>query len=102
MSETMERMYMLMVLYLIKHSGPALSNTQIMEFFPSNKYADYFKVQAVITDLTDRRFVIPVKKDHRTTYFITEAGNKALEQLDHFIPPAIMDDLKIYLKTVNR
>lgn len=97
MNEKLQRLYRLMVLYLIKNSIRTLTNTEIMTFFVDNKYLDYFSIQEVLNDLVDTKNIIDIKKDNITKYYVLESGEEALDQLNQFIPPAIVDDLKKYI-----
>lgn len=100
MNEKLERLYRLMVLYMVKNSIRSLTNTEIMTFFVDKKYLDYFSIQEVIYNLIDTGHLIDVtNKENKTTYFLTELGEEALKQLNDFIPPAIVQDLNQYKKS---
>lgn len=90
-----------MILYLVQKSRFSLTNTEIMTFFPDYGYTDYFRFQMIVSELVESGQLLGVNKNHRTTYFITDAGRTSLEQLDDFLPPAIVNDLNAYLERIS-
>lgn len=100
MNERMERMYTLMIMYMISNSKVALSNTQIMTFFVENKYTDYFNIQETINDLLQSNKILATSNSRTTNYFITESGKTALNHLEWYIPPAIINDIDDYLDDI--
>lgn len=98
MNKKLERLYRLMVLYLVKNSKKSLSNTDIMTFFVDNKYLDYFGIQEIINGLVETKHLIDISNNNKTKYFISDIAEDSLKQLNNFIPPAIVEDLDEYIK----
>ena len=86
---------------MVQNSRKSLSNTLIMTFFPGYGYADYFKVQMILSELVENSQLLAVTRENRTTYFITDSGKSSLAQLDHFIPPAVQEDLDRYIASLQ-
>lgn len=102
MNDKIDRMYRLMILYLINNSKRALSNTEIMTFFTQNKYTDYFKVQENLYSLINTKNIIATKKENKTTYFITQVGKYALKNLEYYLPPVMIEEMKAYFYEIER
>lgn len=50
--------YKLTILYMLSKAGFPLTNTQISNFFLSEEYTDYFRVQEVLGDLVDADLIL--------------------------------------------
>ena len=50
--------YKLTILYMLSKAGFPLTNTQISNFFLSEEYTDYFRVQEVLGDLVDTNLIV--------------------------------------------
>ena len=85
-----------------------LTNTQISNFFLEHEYTDYFRVQQVISDLTEASLIRSESTHSNTQYYITAAGKETLDFFRDKITDAIERDTieyfeknKMELRNVN-
>ena len=71
-------LYKLMILYMLSKAGFPLTNTQISNFFLSEEYTDYFRVQEVLGDLVDADLILAESTHSNTQYTLTAAGKETL------------------------
>ena len=101
MESVMAKVYELMTLYLVDKCPLSLTNTEIVRFFVENKYTDYFMVQEVINDIVSKRLLFDIRKEHQTTYFITDEGKFELNEFGNKIPSAIIDEMNRYIQELT-
>lgn len=101
MKSIMSRVYELITLYLVENCPLSLTNTEIVSFFVENKYTDYFTVQEVVNDAVSKGFLLDIKKENQTTYFITDSGKFEISEFGNQIPPAIVDDMNKYIQELT-
>ena len=70
--------YKLTILYMLSKAGFPLTNTQISNFFLSEEYTDYFRVQEVLGDLVDADLILAESTHSNTQYTLTAAGKETL------------------------
>ena len=70
--------YKLTILYMLSKAGFPLTNTQISNFFLSEEYTDYFRVQEVLGDLVDTNLIVAESTHSNTQYTLTAAGKETL------------------------
>jgi hypothetical protein len=75
-----------------------LTNTQISDFFLEHEYTDYFRVQQVISELSDAGLILPESTHSNTQYRITAAGRETLEFFHDKVSAAIERDTITYLE----
>ena len=88
--------YKLTILSMLDKVDFPLSNTQLTNFFLEQDYTDYFRVQQVISDLSDAELVRAEPTHNNTNYYITAAGKETLNLLRDKIPAAIETDIMNY------
>lgn len=88
--------YKLTILNMLDKVDFPLSNTQLTNFFLEQEYTDYFRVQQVISDLSDAELVRAEPTHNNTNYYITAAGKETLNLLRDKIPAAIELDIINY------
>ena len=70
--------YKLTILNMLDKVDFPLTNTQISNFFLEHEYTDYFRVQQVISDLTEASLIRSESTHSNTQYYITAAGKERL------------------------
>mgnify|MGYP002604953706 FL=1 len=100
--------YKLTILNMLDKVDFPLTNTQISNFFLEHEYTDYFRVQQVISDLTEASLIRSESTHSNTQYYITAAGKETLDFFRDKITDAIERDTieyfeknKMALRTVN-
>lgn len=88
--------YKLTILNMLDKVDFPLSNTQLTNFFLEQEYTDYFRVQQVISDLSDAELVRAEPTHNNTNYYITAAGKETLNLLRDKVPAAIESDIINY------
>ena len=63
--------YKLTILYMLSKAGFPLTNTQISNFFLSEEYTDYFRVQEVLGDLVDTNLIVAESTHSNTCLLYT-------------------------------
>ena len=63
---------------MLSKAGFPLTNTQISNFFLSEEYTDYFRVQEVLGDLVDTNLIVAESTHSNTQYTLTAAGKETL------------------------
>lgn len=100
--------YKLTILNMLDKVDFPLTNTQISNFFLEHEYTDYFRVQQVISDLTEASLIRSESTHSNTQYYITAAGKETLDFFRDKITDAIERDTikyfeknKMELRNVN-
>ncbi len=90
--------YKLTILNMLDKVDFPLTNTQISNFFLEQEYTDYFRVQQVISDLSDASLIRPESTHGNTRYYITAAGRETLGFFKDKITDAIEHDITAYFE----
>ncbi len=90
--------YKLTILNMLDKVDFPLTNTQISNFFLEQDYTDYFRVQQVISDLTDANLIRSESTHNNTQYVISDAGKETLEFFKDKISDAIERDTIAFLE----
>lgn len=78
---------------MLDKAGFPLSNTQISNFFLSQEYTDYFRVQEVIGNLVDADLIRAESTHSNTQYSLTAAGKETLKFFNDKISDGITQDV---------
>ena len=88
--------YKLTILNMLDKVDFPLSNTQLTNFFLEQEYTDYFRVQQVISELSDAGLIRTESTHNNAHYYITSAGKETLNLLKDKIPSAFERDIDNY------
>lgn len=83
----------LLLLYLIKSSPAALTNSEITEFVLEKNYMNFFVVQQYLSELIKSQFIEIINKDSKEIYIILEKGEIALSYFEDRISNKIKEEL---------
>lgn len=92
----------LLLLYLIKFSASAFTNSEITEFVLEKNYMNYFLVQQYLSELVESKFIEMIKEDSKEVYFILEKGQIALSYFEERIPHKIKQELNDEFNEVKK
>lgn len=92
----------LLLLYLIKFSASAFTNSEITEFVLEKNYMNYFLVQQYLSELVESKFIEMIKEDSKEVYFILEKGQIALSYFEERIPNKIKQELNDEFNEVKK
>lgn len=90
--------YKLTILNMLDKVDFPLTNTQISDFFLEQEYTDYFRVQQVLSDLSDANLIRSESTHNNTQYHITAAGKETLGFFRDKITDAIEHDTIAYFE----
>lgn len=91
-------LYKLMNLYMLKHVNFPLTNAQLTDFFMKHEYTTYNNLQEALMGLEEAGLVRTEKLHNSTRFEITKEGEDTLSFFVKNIPPAIIEDMDLYLK----
>lgn len=92
----------LLLLYLIKFSASAFTNSEITEFVLEKNYMNYFLVQQYLSELVESKFIETTTEDSKEVYFILEKGEIALSYFEERIPNKIKQELNDEFNEVKK
>ncbi len=92
-----ELIYKMTILQLLEKAENGLSNTQVIEFFQEQEYADFFTVQKAISELQESALILGEETTNKTLYHISQEGRKTLSVLSDRVTPSIQKDIADYL-----
>ena len=87
-----------MLLYLLDKVAVMLNHQQIYSFFNKNDYADFFKVQELLSDLTEAKLIELYTTKTNQKYKLTEDGKNALKYLKNELSKNELDSLDKYIE----
>lgn len=90
--------YKLMILYMLNKLDCKLTNSQLSQFFVTNKYTDYFNIQQTLSELVDAGFIDKLVIRNTSYYNITPEGYETLTIFKSQIPKGAMDDINAFLE----
>lgn len=90
-------LYKLIILYMLNKVNFPLTNNQISSFFLTKEYTTYFTLQQAISGLLESNFISIESIRNASYYHITAEGDETLSFFGNKIPPAIIDDVDIFL-----
>lgn len=93
-----QKLYKLIILYMLEQVNFPLDNSQISEFILEKEYTTYFTLQEVISDCIDSNLVRAETTYQRTTYFLTEDGSNTIKYFKGHLSPSIQSDIDAHLK----
>ena len=88
-----------MILYMLNKLDCKLTNSQLSQFFVTNKYTDYFNIQQTLSELVSSGFIDKFVIRNTSYYAITSEGYEALTFFKNQIPKGAMDDINSFLET---
>lgn len=91
-------LYKLMNLYMLKQVNFPLTNAQLTDFFLKHEYASYFTLQQALNELQESGLIRTESTHNSTRYEITAEGEETMGFFGKNIPPAILEDMDLYLK----
>lgn len=92
----------LLLLYLIKFSASAFTNSEITEFVLEKDYMNYFLVQQYLSELVESKLIETSSKDSKEVYLILEKGEMALSYFEERIPNKIKQELNNEFSEVKK
>lgn len=90
-------LYKLIILYMLNKVNFPLTNNQISGFFLDKQYTTYFTLQQAISGLLESNFISIETIRNSSYYHITSEGDEILGFFGNKIPPAIIDDIDLFL-----
>lgn len=94
--------YKLIVLYMLKNSEDALTNSQISEFILEREYTNYFHLQQAISELVEADLLEKQTVSNSSFYRLTEDGRNTLSYFENELSSDIKKEVKEYLKKKGR
>ena len=80
----------IIVLYIIKKLSKSVTNLQLVDLVLDVTGIDYFALQAILLELTDKGFISLFYEEEVRYYKITEEGDSLLESLVSIVPDFII------------
>lgn len=87
----------LIILYLVKKMGIALSNSEICQFSLEKNYMDYFSVQQYLAELVDAGWLEKNRDNHNTRYTLTDEGNEIINYFICHISESAKNEINQYI-----
>ena len=97
MIQETQKLYKLMVLYMLERADTPVANSRIVDFFTSGEYANYFTVQEVLSSLEADDFIVSSQKQNLTLYSLTERGELSSKQFKDEISDSFRESIDLYL-----
>ena len=91
-------LYKLIVLYMLERVDFPLTTSQISDFILDKGYTSYFKLQEILSELTESDLLKVETTHNRTLYHLTENGEETIHFFSNKISPAIRQDIDDFLK----
>lgn len=91
-------LYKLMILYMLKKINSPLTNTQLSDFFLNREYTTFFVLQKALSELGEAGLITMESTHNSSRYEISKEGEQTLEFFGKKISPAIIEDIKEYIK----
>lgn len=98
MNKNEEKIYKLMILYMLKRAQFCLSNTQIVSFFQDLEILDYFSVQNIIGDMLETGLIEENKGKTKSLYSQTTQGAECIKYFEEDIGKENIAKINEYLK----
>lgn len=96
--EALNKLYKLIVLYMLSRVDFPLTNSQISEFILDQGYTTYFKLQQTLSELIEAGFIHEESTKSRTFYHITDEGADTIKFFKNDISASIREDIDQYFK----
>ncbi len=90
-------LYKLMTLYMLNKVNFPLTTNQLMDFFLSKDYTNYFTYMQVLAELEESKLVNIEIVRSNSYYKINDDGTETIELFVKKIPVSIIDDMDIFL-----
>lgn len=90
-------LYKLMTLYMLNKVNFPLTTNQLMDFFLSKDYTNYFTYMQVLSELEESKLVNIEIVRSNSYYKINDDGTETIELFVKKIPVSIIDDMDIFL-----
>lgn len=90
-------LYKLMTLYMLNKVNFPLTTNQLMDFFLSKDYTNYFTYMQVLAELEESKLVNIETVRSNSYYKINDDGTETIELFVKKIPVSIIDDMDIFL-----
>ena len=97
MKDEAERLYKLMIMYMLNKVNFPLSNNQISNFMLGNQYTNYFTLQESLHSMEEDDFIHAILYHNSTQYVLTDKGRETIKFFYNKISQAIRDDIDAYL-----
>lgn len=97
MTETFT-LYKLMILYMLKKVDFPLTTSQISEFILEKGYTSFFRLQEILTEMTESDLICAESTHNRTLYRLTENGTETIRFFKSKLSPEIRADIDEFLK----
>ena len=91
-------LYKLIVLYMLERVDFPLTTSQISDFILDKGYTSYFKLQEILSELTESDLLKVETTHNRTLYHLTENGEETIHFFSNKISPAIRQEIDDCLK----
>ena len=91
-------LYKLIVLYMLERVDFPLTTSQISDFILDKGYTSYFKLQEILSELTESDLLKVEATHNRTLYHLTENGEETIHFFSNKISPAIRQEIDDFLK----
>ena len=90
-------LYKLMTLYMLNKVNFPLTMNQLLDFFLSKDYTNYFTYMQVLSELEESKLVNIETVRSNSYYKINADGTETIELFVKKIPVSIIDDMDIFL-----
>ncbi|MBP3338440.1 MAG: DUF4364 family protein [Lachnospiraceae bacterium] len=90
-------LYKLMTLYMLNKVNFPLTTNQLLDFFLSNNYTNYFTYMQILSELEESKLVNIEVVRSNSYYKINDDGAETIDLFVKKIPVSIIDDMDIFL-----
>lgn len=97
MKDDVERLYKLMVMYMLNKVNFPLSNNQISNFMLGKQYTTYFTLQEALHSMEEDNFIHSILYHNSTQYVLTDKGRDTIKFFYNKISHSIREDIDTYL-----
>ena len=97
MIETSYSLYKLIILYMLNKASFPLTNAQISDMMLGLNYTSYFRLQEVLSDMTESGLLQTEPHNHTTHFLMTDDGRQMLDYFRDEVSPEIRQEIVAWL-----
>jgi predicted transcriptional regulator len=92
----------LIILYIINKLNKSITNLQMVDLILETTGIDYFSLQELLLNLTEKSLIFLIHKDDIRYYKITDEGNNLLSSLISLVPDFIIKRINDKIRTIQK
>lgn len=92
----------LIILYIVNKLNKSITNLQMVDLILETTGIDYFSLQELLLNLTEKNLIFLIHADDMRYYKITDEGHNMLSSLVSLIPDFIIKRIDTKIKTIQK